>query len=35
MDIIITVRKGFNLEKPMDMAVAISSLLDRISQSFL
>ena len=35
MDIVITVRKGFNLEKPMDMAVAISSLLDRISQSFL
>jgi len=35
MDIVITVRKGFNLEKPADVAAAISSLLDRSSTSFL
>jgi len=35
MDIVITVRKGFNLEKLADFAVAISSLLDRSSPSFL
>ena len=35
MDIVITVRKGFNLEKPADVAVAIRSLLDRSSTSFL
>jgi ribonuclease P protein component len=35
MDIVITVRKGFNLEKPADVAVAIRSLLDRSSSSFL
>jgi ribonuclease P protein component len=34
MDIVITVRKGFNLEKPSDVAAAISSLLDRSSPSF-
>jgi ribonuclease P protein component len=35
MDIVITVRKGFNLEKPADLAAAISSLLDRSSPAFL
>ena len=35
MDIVITVRKGFNLEKLADLAAAISSLLDRSSPSFL
>ena len=35
MDIVITVRKGFNLEKLADFASAISSLLDRSSPSFL
>jgi ribonuclease P protein component len=35
MDIVITVRKGFNLQKPADFAVAVSSLLDRSRLSFL
>ena len=35
MDIIITVRKGFHLEKPTDVAAAISSMLDCSSPSFL
>ena len=35
MDIVITVRKGFNLEKLADFAAAVSSLLDRNSPSFL
>ena len=35
MDIVITVRKGFNLEKPAHMAVAVSRPLDRLGQSFL
>jgi len=35
MDIVITVRKGFNLGKPADVAVAVSSMLDRSSPSFL
>ncbi|MDH3391402.1 MAG: ribonuclease P protein component [Desulfobulbaceae bacterium] len=35
MDIIITVRKGFNLEKLADFTVAVSSLLDRRKHSFL
>jgi len=35
MDIVITVRKGFNLEKPADVAAAVSSMLDRSSPSFL
>ena len=34
MDIVITVRKGFNMEKLVDFAAAISSLLDRSSTSF-
>ena len=34
MDIVITVRKGFNMEKLADFAGAISSLLDRSSTSF-
>jgi ribonuclease P protein component len=34
MDIVITVRKGFNMKKVADFAVAISSLLDRCSTSF-
>ena len=35
MDIVITVRKGFNLGKPADVAAAVSSMLDRSSPSFL
>ncbi len=35
MDIIITVRKGFNLEKVVDVTAAINSLLDRSRLSFL
>jgi hypothetical protein len=35
MDIIITVRKGFNLEKVADVTAAINSLLDRSRLSFL
>ena len=35
MDIVITVRKGFNLEKPADVAAAVNSLLDCSSPSFL
>jgi len=34
MDIVITVRKGFNMKKLADFAVAISSLLDRCNTSF-
>ena len=34
MDIIITVRKGFKMEKLADFAVAVSNLLDRSSTSF-
>ncbi len=34
MDIVITVRKGFNLEKVSDVAATISSLLDQSSLSF-
>jgi ribonuclease P protein component len=34
MDIVITVRKGFNLEKVLDVAATISSLLDQSSLSF-
>jgi ribonuclease P protein component len=34
MDIVITVRKGFNLEKMSDLAAAISGLLGRSSLSF-
>jgi ribonuclease P protein component len=34
MDIVITVRKGFNLEKVSDVTATISSLLDRCSLSF-
>jgi ribonuclease P protein component len=34
MDMVITVRKGFNLEKLADFAVAVSNLLDR-RKSFL
>ena len=34
MDIVIKVRKGFNVEKLADFAVAVSSLLDRSSTSF-
>jgi ribonuclease P protein component len=34
MDMVITVRKGFNLEKPSDFAVAVSSLLDSSNLSF-
>ena len=34
MDIVITVRKGFKMEKLADFAVAVSSLLDRSSTSF-
>ncbi|MEN8232865.1 MAG: ribonuclease P protein component [Thermodesulfobacteriota bacterium] len=35
MDIVITVRKGFNLEKQADFAAAVSSLLGRSRHSFL
>ena len=35
MDMVITVRKGFNLEKPADFSVAVGSLLDRKKHSFL
>jgi ribonuclease P protein component len=35
MDIVITVRKGFNLEKPADFAAAVSNLPDRSRLSFL
>jgi len=35
MDIVITVRKGFHLENPTNVAAAISSMLDRSSPSFL
>jgi ribonuclease P protein component len=34
MDMVITVRKGFNLEKQADFATAINSLLDSSSVSF-
>jgi ribonuclease P protein component len=34
MDIVITVRKGFKLEKVSDVAATISSLLDQSSLSF-
>jgi len=34
MDIVITVRKGFNLESPADMAAAARGLLERSSLSF-
>jgi ribonuclease P protein component len=35
MDIVITVRKGFNLEKPADFAAAVNSLLGHSRLSFL
>jgi ribonuclease P protein component len=35
MDIVITVRKGFNLEKPADFAAAVNSLPGRSRLSFL
>ena len=34
MDIVITVRKGFNLKKPVDFAGAVSSLLDNRIRTF-
>ena len=34
MDIVITVRKGFEMEKLADFAVAVNNLLDRSSTSF-
>jgi ribonuclease P protein component len=34
MDIVVTVRKGFNFEKPIDFAETVSSLLDRKGRSF-
>ena len=34
MDIVITVRKGFNLKKPVDFAAALSSLLDNRTRPF-
>jgi len=34
MDIVITVRKGFNLKKPVDFAGAVSSLLDNRIRPF-
>jgi len=35
MDIVITVRKGFNLEKPADFAAAVNSMPGRSRLSFL
>jgi ribonuclease P protein component len=34
MDIVITVRKGYSLKNPMDVAEAVSRLLDRCNPSF-
>ncbi|MBW2466499.1 MAG: ribonuclease P protein component [Deltaproteobacteria bacterium] len=34
MDIVFTVRKGFNLEKPADLAAAVNSLLNNRSRFF-
>ena len=34
MDIVITVRKGFNLKQPVNFAAAVSSLLDNRTRSF-